>query len=263
MTRFEKINLPGVRKILAVGSGKGGVGKSTVAYTLAQLLAKKGLKIGLLDADLHGPSLPSLSGVSAPHVMTPEKKIMPHIIHGVACVSMGFLVPEAGAIVWRGPMVQSALRQLLADTQWGELDCLVVDLPPGTSDVHLTLVQRTTLDGVILVATPGEVALADVRRTLDFFEKTHTAVVGLAENMGVFVCAGCQKETRLFGQESLTKEADERGVTLLASLPLDPGLTQGRVLSFEKNTLIGEATRASYQRLADQAHAWVIQEVLR
>lgn len=256
---FEKINLPGVKRILAVGSGKGGVGKSTVAFVLSQLLAAKGLRVGLLDADLHGPSLPSLTGVAAPHTTTPEKKILPHMIHGIACVSMGFLVPEAGAVVWRGPMVQSALRQLLGEVAWGELDCLIVDMPPGTSDIHLTLAQRTHLDGTVLVSTPQELALADVRRALDFFEKINTPVVGLVENMATFACSGCGKETPLFGDSLVEKEALSRGLPFLGALPLDPALCQGpsRLLPFLKNEALSPATREGYARVVNAVESWL------
>ncbi len=225
---MEKITLPGVKKMIAVTSGKGGVGKSTVAVNLAVALAGKGLKVGLLDADVHGPSLPLLLGEDAGKgVEMEENRVRPVKAHGVMCMSIGFLVPEAAATIWRGPMIMSAVRQLLGDVAWGELDILIADLPPGTGDVPLTLAQQTPLDGAIVVSTPQDVALADVRRNVSMLNKTNVPVLGLVENMSTFVCPDCGAQHPLFGEAGMEKAAAEMNLPVLGTLPFQLEIRTG------------------------------------
>jgi len=211
-------DIPGIDKIIAVASGKGGVGKSTVAVNLALGLARLGLKVGLLDADIYGPSVPQLLGLQG----QPEsdgKKIVPHEAYGIKAMSIGFIVDEGRAMIWRGPMVMSALTQMLQDVRWGDLDVLVVDMPPGTGDAQLTMAQRVPLAGAVIVSTPQEVALADVRRGIAMFEKTHVPILGLVENMAYFELPTGEKSF-IFGQGGVKRTAEQYNVELLGEIPL-------------------------------------------
>ena len=211
----------GVDRILAIASGKGGVGKSTVSSNLAVALARAGRRVGLLDADIYGPSQPRMMGVSQ-RPSSPDGKIMiPLQAHGVTMMSIGLMMEEGKAVVWRGPMLMGALQQLLGQVQWGELDVLIVDLPPGTGDVQLTLCTKTELTGAIVVSTPQDVALLDARKALDMFAKLKTPVLGLIENMSVFTCPDCGHEAHIFGHGGVAAEAEKLGVPLLANLPID------------------------------------------
>ena len=217
--------LPGVRKVIGVGSGKGGVGKSTVAVNLAISLARSGARVGLLDADIYGPSVPTMMGVNRqPHVA--DKKLIPLEAHGIKLISIGFLVEERQAIVWRGPMVVGALKQFLTDVAWGELDYLLIDLPPGTGDVQLTLAQNAPLAGVVVVSTPQAVALADVRRSVSMFEKVGVKVFGIVENMGEFVCPRCGHHEPIFGHGGAEREAAVMGLPFLGRVPLEIGVRE-------------------------------------
>ncbi|WP_293576854.1 Mrp/NBP35 family ATP-binding protein [Phaeobacter sp.] len=211
----------GVQRILAVGSGKGGVGKSTVSANLAVALAKQGRKVGLLDADIYGPSQPRMMGASGRPASPDGKIIEPLHAHGVTLMSIGFMVEEDKAVVWRGPMLMGALQQMLGQVNWGELDVLIVDLPPGTGDVQLTLCTKSELTGAIVVSTPQDVALLDARKALDMFATLKTPVLGLIENMSFFVCPDCGGEHQIFGQGGVAAEADRLGVPLLGALPID------------------------------------------
>ena len=211
----------GVKQIIAVGSGKGGVGKSTVSSNLAVALARAGKRVGLLDADIYGPSQPRMMGINRRPSSPDGKTIIPLQAHGVTLMSIGFMMAEDKAVVWRGPMLMGALQQMLGQVQWGELDVLIVDLPPGTGDVQLTLCQKTELAGAILVSTPQDVALLDARKALDMFKTLKTPVLGLIENMSVYHCPKCGHEAHLFGQGGVAREAEKLGVPLLASLPID------------------------------------------
>jgi ATP-binding protein involved in chromosome partitioning len=211
--------LPGVANVIAVASGKGGVGKSTVAVNLAVALAQSGLRVGLLDADIYGPSLPRMLGVSArPQVQ--DNVMLPLHAWGVVCMSIGLLVPEETAMVWRGPMVMGALNQLLTQVAWGDLDVLIVDLPPGTGDAQLTLSQKVKLRGAVIVSTPQDIALIDARRGVRMFEQVKVPVLGIVENMSYFCCPNCNHRTEIFGHGGAAAEALRIGVKLLGEVPL-------------------------------------------
>ncbi|SNR26441.1 Mrp/NBP35 family ATP-binding protein [Puniceibacterium sediminis] len=211
----------GVDRILAIGSGKGGVGKSTVSSNLAVALARQGRRVGLLDADIYGPSQPRMMGVSKRPESPDGKTIIPLQAHGVTIMSIGLMLPEDKAVVWRGPMLMGALQQMLGQVAWGELDVLIVDLPPGTGDVAMTLCQKSDLTGAIVVSTPQDVALLDARKALDMFATLKTPVLGLIENMSVFHCPHCGGESHIFGSGGVQREAERLGVPMLASLPID------------------------------------------
>jgi len=211
----------GVQRILAIGSGKGGVGKSTVSSNLAVALARAGRKVGLLDADIYGPSQPRMMGINKRPASPDGKTIIPLKAHGVTLMSIGFMMEEGKAVVWRGPMLMGALQQMLGQVEWGELDVLLVDLPPGTGDVQLTLCTKSELTGAIVVSTPQDVALIDARKALDMFATLKTPILGLIENMSMFVCPDCGSEHQIFGQGGVASEAEKMGVPLLGALPID------------------------------------------
>jgi ATP-binding protein involved in chromosome partitioning len=211
----------GVDRILAVASGKGGVGKSTVSSNLAVALAKQGRRVGLLDADIYGPSQPRMMGVSKRPASPDGKTIIPLQAHGVTMMSIGLMLDPAKAVVWRGPMLMGALQQMLGQVEWGDLDVLIVDLPPGTGDVQLTLCQRSELTGAIVVSTPQDVALLDARKAIDMFHTLKTPILGLVENMSMFICPECGHEAHIFGHGGVAAEAEKMGVPLLAQLPID------------------------------------------
>ncbi len=213
--------VPGVKRIIAVGSGKGGVGKSTVSANLAVALAREGRRVGLLDADIYGPSQPRMMGVSERPKSPDGKIIMPLRAHGVTLMSIGLMLKDGEAVIWRGPMLMGALQQLMGQVQWGELDALIVDLPPGTGDVQLTLSQKYAITGAIIVSTPQDVALLDARKALDMFVKTRVPVLGIVENMSAYVCPNCGHEAHIFGHGGAHAEADRLGVPFLGEIPLD------------------------------------------
>ena len=214
--------LPGVKHIIAVASGKGGVGKSTVACNLAVGLAKLGLAVGVLDADLFGPSMPKLFGLhSKPSVAPDGKRLIPLESFGVKVMSIGFLIDEGAPVVWRGPMVVSALNQLLREVVWGELDVLVVDMPPGTGDTQLTMAQNVPLAGAVIVSTPQDLALIDARRGIAMFNQVKVPLLGVVENMSYFVCPHCGGRTDIFSHGGARKEAEKLGVPFLGEVPLD------------------------------------------
>jgi ATP-binding protein involved in chromosome partitioning len=215
------MGIPGVAAIIAVASGKGGVGKSTVAANLAIALGQRGLKVGLMDADIYGPSVPRLFDIRE-KPKTDGKKIVPIEKHGIKIMSLGFLIREDEAVVWRGPMVQSALTQMLNDSTWAPLDILVLDMPPGTGDAQLTISQRVPLRGAVIVSTPQDIALIDARKAIAMFEKTKVPVLGIVENMSTFVCPNCGHESHIFGHGGARSEARRLGVPFLGEIPLVP-----------------------------------------
>ena len=212
--------ISGIDRIIAVASGKGGVGKSTVSSNLAVALAKQGRRVGLLDADIYGPSQPRMMGVSARPASPDGKTIIPLQAHGVTMMSIGLMLKEDEAVIWRGPMIMGALQQLLGQVAWGALDVLIVDLPPGTGDIQLTLCQRTHLTGAIVVSTPQDVALLDARKALDMFVKLKTPVLGLIENMSTYICPNCGHEEHIFGHGGVATEAARLNLPFLGELPL-------------------------------------------
>jgi ATP-binding protein involved in chromosome partitioning len=218
---------PGVKNIVLVGAGKGGVGKSTVALNLAVALSSQGAKVGILDADIYGPSLPLMSGTNARPNSKDGKKLEPLEAFGLKLMSIGFLIDPDQALVWRGPMVTGALLQLLRDVNWGELDYLVMDLPPGTGDIPLTLAQNVRAAGVVLVSTPQDVALADVIRAKLMFDKVNIPVLGIVENMSTFVCPHCRQETAIFDHGGAKAAAAKMGIRFLGEIPLDLAVREG------------------------------------
>ncbi len=216
----QRMELSGVDRIVAVASGKGGVGKSTVASNLAVALTKQGRRVGLLDADIHGPSLPKMMGISQRPGSPDGKTIIPVTAHGVTTMSIGLMVDPGQAVIWRGPMLMGALQQMLGQVKWGRLDILVIDLPPGTGDVQLTLCQRTVLTGALVVSTPQDVALLDARKAIDMFAKLSAPVLGLIENMSTYVCPQCGNEEHIFGHGGVRAEAETLGIPFLGELPL-------------------------------------------
>jgi ATP-binding protein involved in chromosome partitioning len=216
--------LPGVDTIIAVGSGKGGVGKTTLAVNLAVALAKLGHKVGLLDADVYGPNVPLMLGANAQPQANPEGKIDPIQIHGLKVISVGFLNPGDKPVIWRGPMLHSIIRQFLGSVHWGTLDYLVVDLPPGTGDVALSLIQTVPLTGAIVVSTPSDVSLQDARKAIAMFRQMKVDLVGMVENMSYFVCPHCHHEVDIFSRGGAESTAKQFEVAFLGNIQLDPEL---------------------------------------
>lgn len=212
--------LPRVKNIIAVGSGKGGVGKSTVAVNLALALAKEGSSVGLLDADIYGPSQPSMLGAENIKPVIKDKRLYPVVRHGIQSMSIGYLVDANAPMVWRGPMIGKAMQQMLHDTEWDALDYLIVDLPPGTGDVQLTLCQKIPVSGALIVTTPQDLALLDVRRACEMFNKLDVPILGIIENMQVYHCPKCGHEENIFGQGGGEKLTKEYGISLLGKIPL-------------------------------------------
>jgi len=212
--------IPGIGAILAVASGKGGVGKSTTAVNLAVAMSAGGARVGLLDCDVYGPSIPRLMRLSGKPETFGDSQLLPMENYGVKCMSMGFLVEEDTPMIWRGPMVMSALEQMLRDVRWGELDILVCDLPPGTGDAQLTMAQRVPLTGAVVVSTPQDIALLDVRRGIGMFEKVDVPVFGIIENMSYFVCPNCNERSEIFSHGGARETADKLGIGFLGEIPL-------------------------------------------
>jgi ATP-binding protein involved in chromosome partitioning len=214
------MRIPGIKAIVAVASGKGGVGKSTVAVNLALALSRLGRRVGLLDADIYGPSIPRMMGLTGKPESKDGKKLLPREKYGIKTMSIGYLVNEDTPMIWRGPMVQSALTQMMSDVEWGELDVLIVDMPPGTGDAQLTMAQRVPLTGAVVVSTPQEIALIDARKGFAMFEKTHIPVFGIVENMAYFVSPGSGEKSYIFGRGGARLMAEKLGCDFLGEVPL-------------------------------------------
>ncbi len=223
----ERHPIPGVKNLVAVASGKGGVGKTTVAVNLALALAKLGHKVGLMDADVYGPNVPIMLGTTEEPMATGQQQIIPVQAQGVKMISMGLLNPGDKPVIWRGPMLHSVITQFLRSVQWGELDYLVIDLPPGTGDVQLTLIQTVAVTGAVVVTTPSTVALADVRKAIEMFRQVNVEVLGVVENMSTFSCPHCGKAVDIFGHGEGTKTAIEYGVPMLGEIEIDPRIRLG------------------------------------
>jgi len=216
--------LPGVDTIIAVGSGKGGVGKTTLAVNLAIVLAKLGHKVGLLDADVYGPNVPLMLGISGQPKIGGDNRITPLEVHGLKVISVGLLNPGDKPLIWRGPMLHSIIRQFLGSVEWGQLDYLVADLPPGTGDVSLSLIQTVPLTGAIVVSTPSDVSLQDARKAIEMFRQMKVDVVGMVENMSYFVCPHCHQQTDIFSRGGAEKTAAQFEVAYLGAVQLDPDI---------------------------------------
>jgi ATP-binding protein involved in chromosome partitioning len=243
--------LPGVTHAIAVASGKGGVGKSTVAVNLAVAMAQQGARVGLMDADIYGPSIPLMMGVDERPALDPSgRSILPFTRWGIRFMSLGFLVDKDAAVIWRGPMVMKAVSQLLTDVAWGELDVLVVDMPPGTGDVQLTLSQKVRLSGAVIVTTPQDVALADAIKGVAMFRKVGVPILGLVENMSFFHCPHCGNRSDVFGHGGGRREASRLGVPFLGEIPLDAAIREG-----------GDAGRPVVERDPSATHATAFRSV--
>ena len=219
--------LPGVSKIIAVGSGKGGVGKTTLAVNLAVALARMGNKVGLLDADVYGPNVPLMLGSSQAPSVVGENRILPPERYGMKVISVGFLSPGDKPLVWRGPMLHSIVKQFLGQVEWGELDYLIVDLPPGTGDVVISLTQTVPLTGAVIVTTPSDVSLQDARKAIEMFKQVNVDILGIVENMSYFVCPHCQHEIDIFSKGGGQRTAAQFSVPFLGSIELDPDIRKG------------------------------------
>lgn len=223
----ERQPIPGVKNLVAVASGKGGVGKTTVAVNLALALAKLGHKVGLLDADVYGPNVPIMLGSTAEPMATGQQRIIPVQAQGIKMISMGLLNPGDKPVIWRGPMLHSVITQFLRNVEWGELDYLVIDLPPGTGDVQLTLIQTVAVTGAVVVTTPSTVALADVRKAIEMFRQVNVEVLGVVENMSTFSCPHCHKPIDIFGHGEGAKTALDYSVPVLGEIEIDPRIRLG------------------------------------
>ncbi|WP_442915331.1 iron-sulfur cluster carrier protein ApbC [Marinobacter sp. OP 3.4] len=219
-------SVPGVKHLIAIASGKGGVGKSTTATNLALALKAEGARVGMLDADLYGPSQPRMLGITG-KPETRDGKLEPLTGHGIQTMSIGFLMDEDTPVIWRGPMVTRALSQLVYETRWDDLDYLIVDLPPGTGDIHLTMAQKIPVSGAVIVTTPQDIALLDARKGLAMFEKVDVPVLGIVENMSTHICSQCGHEEHIFGQGGAARMAEDAGTRMLGGLPLDIRIREG------------------------------------
>jgi len=224
---FGRQGVPGIRNIIAVGAGKGGVGKSTTAVNLAVALQRKGARVGLLDADVYGPNTPQMLGIEGGPEVSEAKHMIPPEAFGIKVISMGMLVPADQPIIWRGPMLHGAVQQFMRDVEWGELDYLVVDLPPGTGDVSLSMAQSVPVAGAVVVTTPQGVSVSDVRKAVAMFRQLNIPVLGVVENMSYFVCGHCQEKTEIFGHGGGAKMAQDMGIPLLGEIPIDTRVRAG------------------------------------
>jgi len=255
----KRKTIEGVQHVILVSSGKGGVGKSTTAVNLALALSKlsSSPKVSLLDADIFGPSIPTMMNISELPLLDSKDKMLPVMNYGVGCMSMGLLVDPASAVVWRGPMVMGALDKMVHGTNWSGTDVLVVDLPPGTGDVHLSISQTVEISGAVVVSTPQKVALADARKGVDMFKKVGIPVLGMVQNMSSFICGKCGEKTHVFGCDGAQKMAQELGVSLLGDVPLDPAIMSSSdsgkpILMTNPDSEISRIYQAIAQQIVDK-----------
>jgi len=224
---FSREAVPGIRNIVAVGAGKGGVGKSTTAVNLAVALHLKGARVGLMDTDVYGPNIPQMLGIHGSPEISEEKRILPAVAQGVKVISMGMLVPPDQPVIWRGPMLHGAVQQFMRDVEWGELDYLVVDLPPGTGDVSLSMAQSVPVAGAVVVTTPQGVSVSDVRKAVGMFRQLNIPLLGVVENMSFFLCGHCGERTEIFGRGGGQSIASDMGIPFLGSVPVDTRVREG------------------------------------
>jgi len=255
-----KKKIPGVRFIVPIASGKGGVGKSTVSANLACALKWLGYKVGLMDMDVYGPSIPMMFGTNAIPDMTKDKRIIPVDVEGIKLVSIGFFIGSDESVIWRGPMVHKVLDQFFFDVEWGELDFLLVDLPPGTGDTQLSLVQSVPLNGSVVVTTPQDLALLDVSRAIDMFKQTNSNILGIVENMSYFSCPHCNEKTDIFGVGGGKREAEKLGVPLLGEIPLEPKI---REQADKGKPLVLEDINAPISKIYMEMAEKIVDEVLK
>jgi ATP-binding protein involved in chromosome partitioning len=256
MTPREQV-MPGVKNIIAVASGKGGVGKSTVAANLACALAKEGASVGLLDADIYGPSIPLMMGINEHPQSLDGVRVLPLDHHGVKLMSIGFFLKEEDAVIWRGPMVMKMLNQFLGQVVWGELDYMIVDLPPGTGDAQLTLVQTVPVTGAVIVTTPQDVALIDAKKSVTMFERVNVKILGIIENMSYFLCPHCQGRSEIFSHGGGQKESERLGVPFLGEIPIELGIREAGdrglpIVLAQPDSLSAKQFTGVAQRLAAQ-----------
>ena len=253
----RQAEIPGVAAVIAVASGKGGVGKSTTALNLALGLRDSGLRVGLLDADIYGPSVPRLTGIREKPELNDERKMIPIVRFGLAIMSIGFLVEEDTAMIWRGPMVMSALTQMLREVEWGTLDVMVVDMPPGTGDAQLTMAQQVPLKGAVIVSTPQDLALIDARRGIAMFKRVNVPVLGIVENMSTFICPNCGTRSDIFGHGGARHEAERLGVPFLGEVPLEMSIRETSdsglpIVATQPDSASAAAYRAIAAKVRDQ-----------
>jgi len=224
---FGRQTIPGIRNILAVGAGKGGVGKSTTSVNIAVALSLKGARVGLMDGDVYGPNIPQMLGTHGQPEVSEAKKMIPPEAHGIKVISMGMLLPPDQPVIWRGPMLHGAIQQFMRDVEWGELDYLVVDLPPGTGDVSLSMAQSVPVAGAVVVTTPQGVSVSDVRKAVGMFRQLNIPILGVVENMSYFLCGHCQERTEIFGHGGGKAMAEEMGIPFLGEVPIDTAVRTG------------------------------------
>ena len=261
---FGKQSIPGIRNIVAVGAGKGGVGKSTTAVNLALALRETGARVGLMDTDVYGPNVPQMLGIVGQPEVSDDKKMIPPEGHGLKAISMGMLVPADQPIIWRGPMLHGAVQQFMRDVAWGELDYLVVDLPPGTGDVALSMAQSVPMAGAVLVTTPQDVSVSDVRKAVGMFRQLNIPILGVMENMSGFVCGHCGERTEIFGQGGGKRLATDMGITFLGDVPIDARVRSGGdegkpILIAAPDSPVAE----SFRRVAKQVAAQISIQAMR
>ena len=252
-----------IKNIIVIGSGKGGVGKSTVTVNLAISLAKKNLNVGLLDADIYGPSIPKMLGITEKPGVTKKKKIMPYIKYDIKSISIGNMIPDNGAVIWRGAMASSAIKQLFNDVDWGDLDYLLVDLPPGTGDIQLSLCQSFPLKGAVIVSTPQEISLIDVRKSINMFKKVNVPIIGILQNMSFFESEG--HKNYIFGKDGVSLEAKKQNLNLLGEIPILPKISEsgdkGKPLTFDQKSEVFKIFEKIAQKTIDAANKIKIKEV--